>query len=131
MNEILNQLNEQMAVLPQWVQYWINWMMLIFLLSVAFVWKHQAARYVLATFILTMPVGLLVFYLTNNAHLLGIAHLILWAPLLYALIKYEIKRTNFSFASYYGVWLGLLIATISISLVFDIRDIAMIALGYK
>ena len=131
MNELMNQLNEQMLVLPQWVQYWMNWMMFIFLVSVVFVWKFNAARYVFAAFILTMPVGLLVFYFTHNAHLLGITHLILWAPLLFGLLKYEIKRDDFSFASLYGIWLGLLMLTISISLVFDLRDIAMIALGYK
>lgn len=131
MNEMMNQVNEQMAVLPLWIHYWMNWMVFIFLLSVVFVWKFKAARYVLVALILTMPLGMLVFYFTNNAHLLGIAHLILWAPLLFGLIKYEIKRTDFTFTSVYGIWLGLLITTISISLVFDIRDIAMIALGYK
>jgi hypothetical protein len=85
MGEMMNQLNEQMAVLPQFIQYWMNWMLFIFLVSVAFVWKFKAARYVLITFILTMPVGMLVFYFTQNAHLLAIAHLILWTPLLFVL----------------------------------------------
>jgi hypothetical protein len=67
----------------------------------------------------------------SNAHSLGIAHLILWAPLLFALVKYEIKQDDFKFASIYGVWLSLLMITIDVSLVFDIRDIAMIGLGYK
>ena len=67
----------------------------------------------------------------SNAHSLGIAHLILWAPLLFALVKYEIKQDDFKFASIYGVWLSLVMITISVSLVFDIRDIAMIGLGYK
>jgi hypothetical protein len=109
----------------------MNWMLFIFLVSVAFVWKFKAARYVLITFILTMPVGMLVFYFTQNAHLLAIAHLILWTPLLFVLVKYEIKQDNFSFTSPYGIWLGLLMTTISISLIFDIRDIAMMVLGYK
>jgi hypothetical protein len=131
MSEMMNQLNAQMAVLPQWVQYWMNWMIFIFLVSVVFVWKFKAARYVFASLILTMPVGMWVFYVTQNAHLLGIAHLIIWAPLLFALVKYEIKQDDFRFASIYGVWLSLVMITISVSLVFDIRDIAMIGLGYK
>jgi hypothetical protein len=131
MLEMMNQLNQQMAVLPQWVQYWMNWMMFIFLVSVVFVWKFKTSRYVLAAFILTFPVAMLVFYVTQNAHFLGIAHLILWAPLLSGLIKYEIKQENFNFASIYGIWLVLLMTTISISLVFDTRNIAMIMLGYK
>ncbi|MFT6991400.1 MAG: hypothetical protein ACJASL_003387 [Paraglaciecola sp.] len=105
MAEMMNQLNEQMAVLPQWVQYWMNWMLFIFIVSVVFVWKFKAARYVLITFILTMPVGMMVFYFTQNAHLLGIAHLILWAPLLFGLVKYEVKHDDFSFTSIYGIWL--------------------------
>jgi hypothetical protein len=131
MSEMLNQLNEQMSVLPQWVQYWMNWMMFIFVLSIVFVWKFKAARYVLLTFVLTMPVGMLIFYLTNNAHLLGITHLILWAPLLIGLMKFEIKREDFQFLSIYGTWLSMLMLTVIISLVFDVRDIAMVALGSK
>jgi hypothetical protein len=131
MNELMIQLNEQMAVLPQWVQYWMNWMMLIFLVSVVFVWKFKASRYVLLTFAFTMPVGMLVFYLTHHAHLLGITHIILWGPLLFGLIKYEVKREEFQFRSIYGVWLSLLMLTIAVSLVFDVRDIVMVLLGYK
>lgn len=131
MNELMEQLNQQMAVLPQWIHYWMRWMLFIFLTAVVFVGKHKASRYVLLTFVLTMPVGVLVFYITSHAHLLGIAHLILWTPLLFGLIKHEIKREDFSFKTIYGLWLGLLMMTISISLVFDIRDIVMVLLGHK
>jgi len=113
------------------VQIWMYWMMLVFAISLLFVWKYKAARIVLVSFILTMPVALLIFNLSKSVHLIGIAHLIIWGPLAFFLIKYELKRSSFSFKSAYGVWVMLLLGTIAISLVFDIRDIILVMLGEK
>ena len=127
----MSQMNAQMEVLPQWVQYWMNWMMLIFAASLIFVWKKKAARFALLAFLLTMPVGMVVFFLSGTVHLLGISHLILWAPLLYYLFKVETQRECFAFKSFYGVWVALLMLTIAISLIFDLRDLILVMMGSK
>lgn len=131
MEALMTEMNTQMEALPMLVQYWMNWMMLIFVASIAFVWKKPGARFTLLAFILTMPIGMLIFYFSRNVDLLGIAHLILWAPLFYYLYKFEMKREGFTFKSAYGVWTALLMATIAISLVFDIRDIILVIMGHK
>ncbi len=113
------------------VQLWMNWMIFIFIISIVFVWKYKAARIVLAAFILTLPMAMLIFNLSKSVHLIGIAHLILWGPLAFYLIKYEIKIPSFNFKSVYGVWVMLLLGTIVISLVFDARDIILVMLGEK
>ena len=120
-----------MVVLPTWVQVWMNWMMFIFVASIFFVWKHNGARWTLLSFLLSMPVGMLVFYLSNTVHLLGIVHLLLWTPLLVYLLLKEVKSERFNFQSPYGIWVVLLMATITTSLLFDIRDIALVAMGQK
>lgn len=127
----MNNVNTQMAELPSWVQIWMNWMMVVFLASILFVWKYKGARWVALSFILSMPLGMLVFYLSNTVHLLGIVHILLWTPILAYMILKEFKSDGFTFTSPYGVWVILLMSTIAISLVFDIRDIALISTGLK
>lgn len=78
-----------------------------------------------------MLVAMCVYHFSGSIHLLGIAHLIIWLPLFYYLVKFEILHEDFKYASAYGVWLSLLMATIVISLVFDVRDIALVAMGHK
>jgi hypothetical protein len=131
MGELIDQMNGQMAELPQTVQYWVNWMLFIFFASVFFVWTKKAARYALLAMVLVMPVAMLIVYLSGTVHLIGVAHLLLWGPLFFYLLKVEIKREGFEFKSIYGVWLGLLMATIAVSLVFDIRDIFLVVTGGK
>lgn len=119
------------AVTTPAVQMWINWMMFIFLASILFVWKYKAARIVLGAFVLTLPLAILVFNVSKSAHLIGIAHIVVWGPLAFFLIKNELKRPSFSFKSAYGVWMVLLLGTIAVSLVFDVRDIVLVMLGQK
>ena len=81
--------------------------------------------------VLTMPLGLETFALTGTVHLLGITHLILWTPLLVYLVKNEMRTDGFRATTPYGVWVLLLVATIVTSLVFDVRDVTLVALGQK
>lgn len=113
------------------VTMWINWMMVVFLLSIVFVWKYKPARLVLVAIILTGPLGFLVWSLTGKVHLIGIAHLILWAPLAIYLYSRVISFDGFKIQSAYGVWVCLLFITICISLIFDVRDIFMVLAGAK
>jgi hypothetical protein len=43
----------------------------------------------------------------------------------------EVKSDGFKFQSPYGVWAMLLMTTIMISLLFDIRDIVLVGIGQK
>ena len=112
-----------------WVGVWMNWMMLVFALSLVFVWKKKAARYVVLAFALTMPIALFVFGKTGEVDLIGIAHIIVWTPLAYFLVQKEIRSKKFKAKSCYGVWLLLLVATIVISLIFDVKDVAEVLMG--
>ncbi len=128
---MLADMQAQMEMLSPAVQAWLNWMTICFLVSLLFVWTHKAARWVLAVMVLTMPLGLAIFALTGAVHLLGITHLILWTPLLVYMVKSEVRTDEFKVGSPYGIWVLLLVATIFISLVFDVRDVILVALGQK
>ena len=131
MEEIFNSMNTQMSNLPNPVQIWMNWMMLIFLCSIIFVWKYRTARWVLAAFLLSMPMAMFIYYLTNTIHLLGIVHVIIWLPLLIFLYRTDFKSESFKKISPYGIWVILLATTIVISLIFDVRDIFLVSIGKK
>ncbi|TNE58920.1 MAG: hypothetical protein EP340_03965 [Alphaproteobacteria bacterium] len=112
------------------VTLWINWMMVIFLSSVLFAWKHPAARYALIVIFLTIPAAVVLYTLSGKIHLIGLAHIILWTPLFYYLLTREIRGSNFNLRTPFGVWAVLLTATIFISLVFDVRDTLRVLIEY-
>ena len=126
----LNDMQEMMAavdaVATPNVAIWMNWMFAIFVLSVVFVWKYKGARVVLTVFILSIPAGVLFFQWTKDPWLLGVVHIVFWLPLAVYLLTVEFKRPEVRTASIYGVWLILLLATIAISLVLDVRDLSLI-----
>ena len=111
------------------VKIWMNWMLVIFLASIIFIYKHKSARFILGALVLTLPLALLIFEMTKSPVLIGVAHIIVWLPLAVYLIKTEIMGKTGKLKSVYGIYLSLLLATIFISLFFDIRDSALILLG--
>jgi len=120
----------QEAITPA-VRMWLYWIATIFLASIIFVREYKSARIVLAAFVLTLPVAILVFGISNSAHLIGIAHITVWGPLAFYLIKSDLMRSSFLYRTPYGVWIILLLSTIAVSFVFDIRDIVYVFLGMK
>lgn len=131
MNEVLESLSLQMDALPRLVHYWINWMGAIFLLSIVFVKKHKAARYVLLAMVLPGLIAAPLFYIFRSIHILGLAHIIVWGPLLYYLMLKELRGRDIMMRSAYGIWIVLLTITVIVSLVFDIRDLVLVLMGFK
>lgn len=121
------------------VAMWINWMGIVFLASLVFVWKRKTARFALLAIVLTLPAGILVWKLTGNVHLIGIAHILLWTPLAVIIYLREFCPTGTwpdvafkdRFKSPYFIWVCLLFITICISLIFDVRDIFLVLSGAK
>ena len=128
---MLEMMQAIMASTSPAVQLWMNWMVVVFALSLLFVWKKVGARYTLAAVILGAICAFVIFKLTNDPWLIGISHILFWMPLLPILYKVEISKPGFNWKTLYGIWLALLITTIVISLVFDFRDVAMVLLGMR
>jgi len=110
---------------------WMDWMMIIFLSSLIFVYRHLSARFIFASLILSMPIAIWIFQATKSPHLIGVAHIVVWLPLSLYLVKTEIVGKIEKLKSPYGVYLILLLSTVVISLFFDIRDAILIALEMK
>ena len=132
MEALMNEMNAQMEMVATPVQIWMNWMMVIFLSSIFFSFKHIEARFAFGAFLLTMPIGMLIFHQIRNVHILGIAHFIVWLPLAIYLVK-RMKSGAEKYQKWgsFRIWHHLILLTIVISLLFDARDIVLVAMGQK
>lgn len=113
------------------VQLWMGWMFIIFTASLMFVYKHVSARIIVFALLLTIVFAFVIFQQTKNIHLLGIPHIICWLPLTIYLIKSELMHKTGKLKSTYNIYLVLLVSTICISLIFDVRDIILVSKGMK
>ena len=119
------------------VRLWMNWMMLVFISSLAFVAKFKAARWTFLAIIGTIVLALITWVVSKNIHLFGIPHLLIWTPLAVYLWKSTLSPTSRLgmpegvYSKAHIVWVSLLFVTILISLVFDVRDVFLVASGVK
>lgn len=113
------------------VQMWMNWMVVIFVVSILFVRRYPAARVVLAGFVLSAVAGIVIFKITGKVYLIGLSHILIWTPLAIYLLRYVLTARNFRAQSMFGGWIILLLATIIVSLLFDYRDVTMVLLGHR
>jgi len=119
------------AVTSPAVQVWMNWMLAVFAASILFVWTYPPARLALMAFVLSALLGLLIFSFTKEPYLIGISHIILWGPLAFYIYKTVVSAKEFEFKSIYGIWIVLLLSTIVISLVFDVKDVISVMIGIR
>ena len=115
------------AASPLWVQYWLNVMMVTFVIGLLFAIIRQR----LEAIVLSAGVLLSVFggrFLADQmgwTYLSGyvaLAHLVCWSPALYLLLT---RRPFLRERSLYAAWSALATAVVLFSFVFDIRDTAI------
>lgn len=114
---------QEILSLPRTTQNWMLWMNIVFLLGLLFVFSHESARWVLAAYVVAFPIAVPFYIYTRDVAMLGVSHILFWTPLLIYLLLEAAEDTTFSFLSLYGVWTVLLMLTITISVVFDVRAV--------
>lgn len=110
-----------MSLLPRPVLIWMRWLNIVFLIGLMFVHSHVEARWALAAYAVCFPVGFLIYYFVRDIDITGLPHIIFWTPLLVYLPYAALQDPTFSLVSFYGVWISLLLATIAVSVVLDIK----------
>ncbi len=126
------------------VQLWMSWMIFIFLAGVLFARQHPQARRALLALTATAFLGYIFWTMTGNVHLLGLSHILIWLPLAIYLWKTTLSKqarkhdgesdtAKYKTLTYraFFLWVCLLFVTIVVSLVFDLRDIALVMAGGK
>lgn len=120
---LFSQIMEQ----PPAILYWVYWLMIINTASILFIIHRVEARWTLAAWLLN---GIIIMpYLYDQfgfVRLLGLAHIIVWTPLLVYLLQ---RRAHFALPSITGIYFWLLIVTNAVSLGFDYVDLARYFLG--
>lgn len=119
------------AVAKPWIGYWMNWMAVIPVFSIFFLKKHIPARLAFASIFLVFPIGVTAYKITGEIFSAGIGHIIIWTPILVHIVRQYVLKGKVPAKSFYGVWLYLFLATITISLVFDFRDFYLVMNGLK
>lgn len=115
------------SALPLWVQWWMNWMgIVLFLGSLIFAFVGVEARWLLLAMFLTIPATFLIGYAVGWNNLWGITHLILWTPVAIYMAR---RFSQIEVKSVYGGWYVLALATLWISIIFDVKDVGQYLLS--
>jgi|TARA_R110002050_G_scaffold53395_1_gene121448 hypothetical protein len=129
-NDLLAAWQSDVARQPQWVQHWLDIMVIILGgFSIVFSLVRVEARWVLAGFMLGAITMLGLYSQIGYSRLLGLAHVIFWTPVLVYLLRrrdrWRVKET------WSGKWIILAVTTLTISLVFDYTDVIRWVLGAR
>lgn len=125
-------LNEAMALQPMWVQIWLNVLFLgAFVLPLGFLVWRQSRMAGALTLAASVLAGLAITWMYGQmgyVKLLGLPHIVFWTPLAVYLWR-QIRRPDMP------AWprrlMGVTLAVIVISLMFDYVDVARWILGER
>lgn len=112
-----------------WVYRWVNFMGLVIMLAVVFVFTRLEARWTLVAMALTVPAMLWLYNQVGYQRILGLPHVMFWTPLVVWLWmrrdKWRVKETLG------GKWVLVLFTVMVISLVMDYADVARYLMGER
>lgn len=125
-------LEEAIAQQPQWVQIWLNILLLgaFILPAVLLIWRQTRVAGIVSLIVsATAAYGVVWLYdRMGYVKLLGLPHLFLWTPLVIYLVG-QFRRDDLPQIP--RVLLGAVIATLLISLAFDFSDVIRYILGER
>ena len=118
------QLQAYVETLPLWVNLWRGWMFLVFTAAIVFVvWKREA-RWLALTMVVSLFAYNLVAMHSGVGRFPSIAFVLLWSPLaIYLARRRPALRAETTFDRVYSVWVTTALATLAISLAFDVYNV--------
>lgn len=130
MQELMAAWQADIAKQPQWVQVWLNVMMVVLPgMALVFSFVRVEARWVLAGFLAGAVAMLGLYSQMGYVRLLGLGHVIFWTPVLVYLLRrrahWRVKETLS------GKWIVLAVTVLTISLAFDYTDVIRWVLGER
>jgi len=126
---------EHIANGPQWIHWWIIWMMFINIAALLFIVRWQDGRILLGhieTIAIIAAIGAAFVFMSwlfeqfGYVRLLGLGHIPFWTPLaiyLWTRLPHHPRKSIF------GIYLRVFLATILISLAFDYTDVVRYLIG--
>ena len=109
--------------LPEWVQLWMLFMMLSLVPGLVFMFRYAEARVLVASVLYSFVMTTFINAATDGPTLLwGLAHLLFWPiPVIYTALRFR----QINWRSIYGYWLALACSVMTVSVIFDVRDVAI------
>jgi hypothetical protein len=119
------ELQAYVETLPLWVNVWRGWMFVVFTAAVAFVFRKREARWLAGTMIVSIFAYNLVAMASGVGRFPSIAFVVLWTPLaLYLLRRLPHLERRSAFDGIYRGWAAAALATLGVSLAFDVYNVA-------
>ena len=119
-------------LLPQWVQYWMDFLGAVLILSPLILLTGKKTRIpgliMLASTLLVIPTMLWLHGQMGMVRLLGIVHVVVWTPLVIYLWK---RVRNDPPGRFYTAILWIVIATLTVALAFDYTDVLRWLMGER
>lgn len=110
------------------VMVWLNYMGLLLLIgSAVFMFGNTSALIVFAATIISGISAFVLFQIYPNIYVVGIPQLIFWSPPLIYIFATEFAGGAADFSRPFIIWLTIASLTILVSLVFDVRDLYLVA----
>lgn len=123
---------EALGQLPQWVQYWMNFISAVLLVStiafLIFKTTRWLGAYLLVSTVLLVVTMTWLYNQIGMVRLIGVVHVVFWTPLVIYLWR---RLRNSPPQKYLALLMWLLFATLTIALVFDYYDVARWILGER
>jgi hypothetical protein len=123
---------QAIATQPVWIFWWLNWMLVgVFAPPLVLLIWQQSRMAAVISIIANVAAGLGVVWIFNQlgyVKLMGITHVLLWTPLAIYLFK-QIKRPDMP--KWPRLIIGVMFATIMVSLAFDYVDVLRYILGER
>jgi hypothetical protein len=111
--------------LPVWVNVWRGWMFFIFTAAVVFVVSKREARWLALTMVVSLFAYNVVTMISGVGRFPSIAFVLLWSPLAFYVWR---RRAHLRMAGWfdqvYSWWLTAALATLCVSLGFDVYNVA-------
>ncbi len=119
-------------LLPQWVQVWINFLGAVIVVStLAFLIRKETRLLGVAMIVsmaLVIPTMIWMHGQMGMVRLLGIVHVVFWTPLV--IYMWKVLQSG-EHGRIYTTILWITLATLSVSLAFDIADVIRWLLGER
>lgn len=123
---------EQALLLPQWVQYWINFIVVVpILVFLILLFGKMTRKDALIVLLLTVPAfaGTIILHAQfGMVRLLGLGHVVFWTPLAWYLFKRLRKNPP---PPVFRIAMTILLVTIVVALIFDYADVVRWLLGER
>lgn len=123
----ISEMLDQALAMPIHVQLWLAWLLLVTVVTPLFLLSHRQARVLLYWQVGNALFGLTLWSAVGLVRLLSLSHLLFWIPAVVYLLRHRLQEKR----TWFGTWVDIAIASMSVSLVIDVVELARYALGER